>query len=820
MGGSFRPVRALRPVPPTGMQTILAPSLRSNRLVAPALLLIAAFALPRAARAQTPTKCLEIESILVDACISTDCAGSSEGMNEMVRFITGPAPIATSALQFVFFSSNFLGIAQNPTTALLTAQLDASIQGCGRLLEPPAGIIPPGSRVIFVSSTAMCVQANPFTELNDTLYIIFQNPGNSQGHFKNNDLVGSPVTTVPNAPLPRWLRINVSGTGCGDTATYDANALVNIHGTYGGLNSENDGATVECSWPGTPVTTYLNHGCQAPFTPTLVSVPSGGGAILCGGSAHLVGHVTGDHVSVIWQGGGGTFSDPTAITTDYTPGGGDNGDVQLSFCAVTACGDTVCEQVTVTTEEMPEVSITGDLHLCGNFETTLLTAHGADSYQWSNGSTGPTTVVDMMGSGTVWVLGSTACGSDTASVVVEVMRVTGYYGSISCHGGDDGTFSLLASGGIGPYTYQWSTGSTDTIITGLSAGSITWTVVDAEGCTISGGYTHVDPPLLTAVVGSDTTICPGGYAVLNAQADGGTPGYTYTWSPEGPLVWPTSTATYSVMIADARGCTVGPLSMTVQVGSGTIAFASTDPEGCVPHCVTFTTDTTAGASYAWTFGDGSTGTDAVVEHCYTDPGTYSVSLTVDQADGCGGSTTMADLVQVHALPVADLSYSPEHPAVGEPVLFTDHSTDASAWAWQFGDPSGSTSTDASPAFLYPGSGCYPVVLTVSNGPECTDQAQALVCIATSDSLVVPNVFSPNGDGRNDAFRITGLREMDLVIYNRYGQLMTTLAHPRQSWDGRTGAGSVASEGTYFYVLHGIDHQGSTIDRSGSITLVR
>ena len=109
--------------------------------------------------AQVPTKCLEIESILADACISdTDCPGSTEGMNEMVRFITGPAPIALGNLQFEFYSSSFQGISQNSTTADLTAQLDASIQGCGHLLEPPGGVIPPGSQVIFVTSTAMCVQ--------------------------------------------------------------------------------------------------------------------------------------------------------------------------------------------------------------------------------------------------------------------------------------------------------------------------------------------------------------------------------------------------------------------------------------------------------------------------------------------------------------------------------------------------------------------------------------------------------------------------------------------------------------------------------------
>ncbi|HRN35806.1 MAG TPA: hypothetical protein PLL18_02705, partial [Flavobacteriales bacterium] len=169
-------------------------------------------------------------------------------------------------------------------------------------------MIPAGKQVIFITSTAMCVQANPFTALADTLYIIFQAPGNSQGHFKNNDLVGQPITATPAAPLMRWLRINVTGTACGDTATYDANLLVNIYGTYGGLSEENDGATVNFAWPGAPVATYVNHGCMAAFEPTTVSIISGGGPVVCGASAQLEAGVNGPYSTLLWHGGGGSFS--------------------------------------------------------------------------------------------------------------------------------------------------------------------------------------------------------------------------------------------------------------------------------------------------------------------------------------------------------------------------------------------------------------------------------------------------------------------------------------------------------------------------------
>ncbi|MFZ1617917.1 MAG: PKD domain-containing protein [Flavobacteriales bacterium] len=773
--------------------------------------------------AQVPTKCLEIESILVDACISdVDCPGSTEGMNEMVRFITGPAPIAISDLQFQFYSSNFLGIAQNATTALLTSQLDASVQGCGRLLEPPSGIIPAGSQVIFVTSTAMCVQANPFTVLNDTLYVIFQNPGNSQGHFKNNNLVGLPVTTIPDAPLQRWLRINVAGTSCGDTATYDANQLVNIYGTYGGLTSENDGAIAEFSWPGQPGVTYVNHGCQAPFVATEPVILSAPDPIPCGQSTNLIGMVNGSFASVHWQGGGGVFSQPDSMTTLYTPGGGDNGNVVVSFCAIGACNDTICDQITLVTAPTPQVSITGDSSLCLSTDVNPLTAYGADTYLWSTGETTESINVSLPEVGPIWVLGTSACGSDSAFTTLSVMSHTLTYQNISCNGAADGELNVLPEGGTLPYTFLWTGGDTTASITGLGPGTYDVSVSDAQGCTQTNSFTITEPPLLTAVAGGDTTICPGGQATLTAEAFGGTPSYIYMWSPDGPLVSPLETTTYALVVSDANGCTSPPVEVTVEVpNNGSVSITTSAQQGCAPFCVDFAALPAGAVSYAWAFGDGGDGSGEQITHCYDTPGNYPVSVLVDQGIGCPAFALLDPPIMVGSTPVAAFSFSPNAPDTDDPsVQFTDLSSGANTWAWQFGDPANSTSTDASPAFTFPGIGCYPVLLTVSDGAGCTAMDSVRICVTGNDSIVVPNVFTPNGDGNNDDFRVLGMKELDLSIYNRWGQLVATLQRPNQSWDGRTGAGEQAPEGTYFYTLRGMGDLGEEVDMSGTITLRR
>jgi len=776
-------------------------------------------------RAQVPTKCLEIESILVDACISeTVCPASTEGMNEMVRFITGPAPIALSDLEFTFFSSTFRGIAQNAATASLTAQLNASVQGCGQLIEPPGGVIPSGSRVIFVTSTDMCVEANPFTALGDTLYIIFQAAGNSQGHFKNNDLVGQPVTPVPAAPLLRWLRIAVNGTACGDTATYDANQLVNSYGSYGGFSAENDGAAVEFAWPGTPLATYVNHGCQAPFEPTIATVVSGGGNIPCGSTAALVGSVSGSHVAVLWQGGGGSFSDPGSTTTSYTPGGGDNGTVELSFCAITACGDTLCSQVTVITGATPNVSVTGDTSLCGQFDTSVLTASGADTYVWSTGATGPNLVAEITGPMNYWVAGTNACGSDTAYIAPRWMNTTTYYTNISCHGGADGILSAGGSGGVWPYTYLWSNGSTDSAITGLAAGSYSYTIMDSDGCTMTGGTTLTEPAPLTVTVLGDTLICAGGTVELQATATGGTPGYYYTWSPEGPLVSPTETTVYTLETHDLNGCEAAPQEVTVAVAGAAVVVTASDTAGCAPHCITFSAASTAPGTYSWDFGDGSTASDSLVQHCFTGEGAYTVTVQADQGGGCPAVNVTLGPVVISTVPVADFSWEPEVPEAGAAVQFTDLSTGATEWSWMFGDSAGTVSTEASPVFTFPAAQCYSVVLEASNGAGCTQGITKELCIpkGPSDSLLVPNVFSPNGDGVNDVFRITGgnLALLEVQVFNRWGQLVALLERVNQVWDGRSPTGEVLSEGTYFYILRATGNDGQEHDLSGTVTLVR
>lgn len=149
--------------------------------------------------------------------------------------------------------------------------------------------------------------------------------------------------------------------------------------------------------------------------------------------------------------------------------------------------------------------------------------------------------------------------------------------------------------------------------------------------------------------------------------------------------------------------------------------------------------------------------------------------------------------------------------------FTDLSTGgATQFLWDLGD--GQSTTIQNPEHVYFACGEQKVCLTVSDN-ICSDSS--CVDIVVNELAIIPNVFSPDGDGINDLFFInnTCLEGFLLEIYNRWGTKIyeSTLG----GWDGYTTAGKPADDGTYFYIFKGV----SSISQKdygsvGSLTLVR
>jgi gliding motility-associated-like protein len=232
--------------------------------------------------------------------------------------------------------------------------------------------------------------------------------------------------------------------------------------------------------------------------------------------------------------------------------------------------------------------------------------------------------------------------------------------------------------------------------------------------------------------------------------------------------------------------------------------------------VTLNASTTAtNVTYAWTgpnIVSGSTTANPVVDL----PGTYSVTLT-NTITGCISTATV---LVINSVPTA--SFVPDVTSGFAPltVTFTNTSVGAtSGYSWSFGDGNSSTSVNPQNIFTNPGS--YTVSLIAYSG-TCSDTLTKVIMVDAGFSIEIPNVFTPNNDGTNDFFTIksTGVKELTLQIYNRWGQKMYEFTGAKAAWDGVSANGTKVSEGTYFYFVKAIGYDDTVYEKQGPVTLFR
>ncbi len=217
--------------------------------------------------------------------------------------------------------------------------------------------------------------------------------------------------------------------------------------------------------------------------------------------------------------------------------------------------------------------------------------------------------------------------------------------------------------------------------------------------------------------------------------------------------------------------------------------------------------------------------DSVYQVPPSGPGVYTFTLQTFSG-GCTGY----DESTIEVLPAPQVSFeaNPRVTTLNNPeITFTNTSQGATSFIWNFGDPN-QPSLDSSGAatvtFTYIRPGRYSVVLFGQNDLGCADVYVCTDCIVILPRKVfLPNAFSPNGDGKNDVFRVLPAEEgtpfTRLEVYDRWGQLVFA-GDNLPFWDGRGLDGKPLDAGTYTYKAFILVPDEGFLSHTGVVHIVR
>lgn len=566
----------------------------------------------------TTTYCFEVERLLVDACVpgsgctsaaSPNC--SCEGKNEMVLFHTGNTPIHISQVEIVWpnASNSYLGLVQDAASASLTNTLDTTVKTtCGQIVEPANGWLPLNTDILLITSTDMCTSANSFANLNYTLYVIYQNAGNYQGHFVNYSSTPGIRTMI------FGLDDGSGGIICADTVSYDKSLLSNA-----------DGAAVEYDIAGSA--TYVNIGCNAPFnpftvTPSIQTVKANN--VLCTGDTLILqaNPSIDSFNSLQWTGGnGGSFNTPAANVDSvfYIATAADVGTISFNLSIISSCNDTLDSTITITVVRPASAQITpdGPTVFCQGNDVILQANTGTGySYSWSPGNE-TTSSITINTPGTYTLSVTNVCGTSTDDTVIVVNPLPDISisptGTFNLCPGQDVQFTATMVSGT---SYTWSTGETAATITVSQSDTIyAYAVDETNGCLndTSVNVIVIANTLPPADAGPDVQICntSSGTTIGTAGAIGNS--YTWTSDPAGfsssnaqESVNPAATTTYYLEVNSGAGCTsldtVIVDVVSAVVASINISSTPSDAVICEGQTISFSSTANGGgmaAHYQW-----------------------------------------------------------------------------------------------------------------------------------------------------------------------------------------------------------------------------
>lgn len=406
--------------------------------------------------------------------------------------------------------------------------------------------------------------------------------------------------------------------------------------------------------------------------------------------------------------------------------------------------------LTLISEPSPlATSFTKNDASCKNFSdgsATINVSGGVSpySYHWSaSGSSGSSQTNLHAGNYLVTINDAHGCPAQQWVQINEPDELQSFLQSsdVNCFGGNDGSASITVTGGTSPYHYYWNDGQTGSSVTQLTAGLHSVSITDQNGCNINKTVLTKEPTSLSLSLSDPQIICIGQSSIITVQGIGGTSPYNFIWghgvNGQTIQVSPSQSTTYTVHIADAKGCISNPDSVIVRVHSPLLAITAGTDSVCVGGVAYLSANASGGDggpyTYNWSNGSNQQNTSVQINN--------STTYTVTVQDNCG-SPSASTTFSVTAISNPDPTFLPFPVSGCVPLKVPFNSKNANqnqlSHYWNFGD--GNYSTEAKPEHIYMEPGIYTVTHLVTNSYNCSAE-ETIPQTATAFSLPVADFYS-------------------------------------------------------------------------------
>ena len=432
----------------------------------------------------------------------------------------------------------------------------------------------------------------------------------------------------------------------------------------------------------------------------------------------------------------------------------------------------------------------------GSVDLTASGGTGTLSFSWSSGPVTEDISGLDTGSYIVIITDDNGCQiSDTAIIdQPEQMNITAIINDAGCYGNSDGSIDVSVSGGIQPYSYQWTHGPASQDISNLSRGTYLLTVTDDNLCTSNDSFDVSEPDSLMITLTVSHVLCAdssGG--AIDLSVTGGTGPYNFDWNNSDTTedLTDLTKGIYSVMITDDHGCQAMD-SVEITEPAPMVVLAATTDALCHGDSNGMVDLTVSGGILPYHFMWNNSDTTEDLNEVPSD--TYFVEIM--DGNGCVAKDTVV-VYEPDPL-VLNLDSVPAHGDNSDGMAWVTVTGGTQPYSYQWNDPLSQTTDTAFDLVA----GTYNVVVTDDNG--CTTNASVIVTKTTGFEVVAADnevIVYPNpNSGTVYIFNLLEFsKTVDLVISDYAGrEIFNEQINGQDRYEYKFE--SDASEGVYIFML--------------------